>query len=250
MPTWERNPLNTLNFLTRYEKSIYHMKKIVVLGAGISGLAVGWFLKQKFGNQIELSILEKKGRVGGWIHTLHKEGFLFEMGPRGFSPRGKGGSTLSLIKEIGLESALIASDKGAATRYISEGGRLQPFSMSFLLRKGILGAALHDLFTPRATVDDETITSFIERRFNRRLAEGLMDPLTKGIYGGNAQKLSVRSCFPSLWNHEQQKGSVVRGFLTQDKQKKPPAALYSFKEGMETLPQRLAEKLEDHLILK
>lgn len=225
------------------------MKKIVVLGAGISGLAVAWFLKQKFGNRIELSILEKERRAGGWIRTLHQEGFLFEGGPRGFSPRGKGSSTLALVKEIGLENALIASDKGASTRYIYEGGKLHPFSFGFLLRKGIVGAALHDLFTPRATVEDETIASFIERRFNRRLAEGLIDPLTKGIYGGDAQKLSIRSCFPLLWNYEQQKGSVLRGFLTAAKQKKPPAALYSFKEGMEILPKRLAEKLENHLIL-
>jgi protoporphyrinogen/coproporphyrinogen III oxidase len=219
------------------------MKKIVIVGAGISGLAAAWFLKKKYQGNIDLTLIEKSGRVGGWISTVHKQGFVFEAGPRGFRPTGKGETTLALAGELGLEKRLVGSSKTARRRYICLGGKLRPFSLGFLLRQGILGGALHDLVTPACATEDETIADFTTRRFNRRLAEHLMDPLTKGVFGGDFCKLSVRSCFPLLWGFERKQGSVIRGFLGM-KRAKNPVSLYTFKGGMQTLPQTLAEQLD------
>jgi len=218
------------------------MKKVVILGAGISGLAVAWFLKKKYNNRLALTIYEKSARVGGWIRTNQHQGFLFEEGPRGFRPTGKGKATIELIQELGLENELVSASTGARKRYISLGGKLHPFSLGFLLRQGAIGAALHDLFTPATVAEDETIENFICRRFNRQLADTLFDPLTKGIFGGDCRTLSMRSCLPRLWKLEQQKGSVLRGafraLFTSH------ARVHSFKEGMEILPKVLAKKLD------
>ncbi len=215
--------------------------KIIIIGAGISGLAAGWFHKQK-GHDV--TILEKSARPGGWIRSSCEEGFLFEQGPRGFRPAGKGKRTLELVKELGLEKELVAADRAARKRYVAMKGRLRPFSPPLLLRLGALRAFVRDRCTPPTTADDETIADFCARRFNRKLTTWLVDPLVKGIFCGEAEELSMRSCFPRVWEADK-KGSVTRN-LSKGKEK-PPASLYSFREGMETLPKRLAELLEENI---
>jgi oxygen-dependent protoporphyrinogen oxidase len=227
------------------------MKKIVILGAGISGLATGWFLKQKWGNQIDLTILEKSVRAGGWIRTLESGAFLFEAGPRGFSPKGKGEATLELVKGLQLQDKLVPARKGSNNRYIYLNGRLQAFGLGFLLKQGLISAAMHDLWASKTSQEDESIANFVSRRFNSRLAETVMDPLTKGIFGGNMHNLSMRSCFPVLWKLEQEHQSVIRGLLAIRKKKKSPnVSSYTFQDGMETLTRRLAEELQSSLKLE
>ncbi len=217
--------------------------KVVIIGAGISGLAAGWYHKQQ-GNDV--TIVEKSARPGGWIHSTQESGFLFESGPRGFRPAGKGKRTLALVKELGLENELVAADKAARKRYVVLGGRLRPFSLGLLLRQGVIGALLRDRRMPPAEADDETIADFCIRRFNVKITQRLVDPLVKGIFGGDAQELSMRSCFPVVW--EAEKRGPVAPNLSKNKEK-PPASLYSFREGMEVLPKRLAERLEGNLLL-
>lgn len=217
------------------------MKKVVIIGAGISGLAAGWYHKQK-GNAV--TIVEKSGRVGGWIRSTNEKGFLFEQGPRGFRPVGKGKRTLALIKELKLENELIPASQEARKRYLLLDGQLRPFSLRLLLRQGMVGALLRDLKTPPTTNDDETIADFCARRFNAKLTQNIIDPLVKGIFGGDAEALSMRSCFPNVWEAEQ-KGSVMHYY----KREKAKISLYSLRNGMQRLPQRLSENLKDNLLL-
>jgi protoporphyrinogen/coproporphyrinogen III oxidase len=222
------------------------MKKVVILGGGISGLALGWFLRKKWGEKIDLKILEKSSRAGGWIRTLKEGGWQFETGPRGFRPAAKGEMTLRLVKDLGLQSALICANPKSKRRYICVEGKLRPFGPLFLLRQGILGAILHDLFTPKTDKEDETVADFITRRFNQRLAELVMDPLTRGIFGSDMHQLSMRSSFPSIWNFEQCYGSVIYGMWAKRTKKRHPP-LYTFQGGMETLTTRLAQELKENL---
>lgn len=217
--------------------------KIVIIGAGISGLAAGWYHKQQ-GHTVTL--VEKHSRVGGWIRSTRENGFLFEYGPRGFRPAGKGKRTLALAKELGLESELVAADKAARKRYVVLNGQLRPFSIGLLLQQGLFNAWLRDRFTPPSGADDETIADFCTRRFHYKLTQRFVDPFVKGVFGGDVETLSMRSCFPQMWEAEK-KGPVTR--LLKNKKEKPPTSLYSFRDGMETLPKRLAEKLEDNLVL-
>lgn len=226
------------------------MRKVVILGAGISGLAAAWFLKKRFGNTIELTLHEKTERAGGWIQTHQIEGFLFEGGPRGFRPKGKGAATLELVQELGLTPSLVPANPFARNRYLLLSGKLTPFGLPLLLKQGLITALLRDLFTPRQTSEDETIDAFFRRRFNAHFAENLMNPLTTGIFGGTSSALSMRSCFPKVWEFEQTNGSVVKGFWKRSKgeQKKNKTPLYSFTEGMEMLPKTLAQRLEEHIV--
>ncbi len=99
-----------------------------------------------------------------------------------------------------------------------------------------------------AHADDESIWDFIVRRFNKQTAERLFDPLIVGIYAGDMQKLSIKSCFPQLKRWEEEYGSLTRGFLLQKKTKTdtfglPSSALFSLQGGVETLINKLAQEL-------
>ncbi|MFZ0565082.1 MAG: protoporphyrinogen oxidase [Chlamydiales bacterium] len=223
------------------------MKEVVILGAGLSGLAAGWYLNKKWGSQINITLLEKSDRVGGWIRTIHQNGFLFEQGPHGFRPTGKGRATLDLVQDLGLKSKLIAANPSAKKRYLMLDGSLHRFSLKLLLKHGFLQGCFRDWKTPPSSEEDETIAHFFERRFNASFTETFVDSIVKGIYGGDMTKLSCRSCFPAFWKWEKQKGSLIRGFLAAPKEKSVP--LYSFQEGMELLPKTLAAQLPATILL-
>jgi oxygen-dependent protoporphyrinogen oxidase len=233
-------------------------RQLVILGAGISGLSLAWFLQKNYGDQIDVTLLEKSNRVGGWIQTIQKDGFLFELGPHSCRANNLGHSTLELIEELGLQDQVITAHASAHKRFLYTNQRLQALPSSLLscifspLMRGVPAALFRDWRTPCGTGEDEAIYAFISRRFGHEIAEQFMDPLVSGIYAGDIRKLSIQSCFPQLLQWEQKYGNVLHGMFS----KKPHAnagsdfiqavqkhAIFSFKEGMETLPLALANSL-------
>ncbi len=58
-------------------------KHIIILGAGISGLSAAWYLNRS-DHPVDVTVIEKTNRAGGWLHTEHSQEFHFEKGPRTF----------------------------------------------------------------------------------------------------------------------------------------------------------------------
>jgi len=211
------------------------MKKIVIIGAGISGLATAYYLQKL---PCEITIIEKTDRVGGWIKTIEHEGFCFELGPRGFRPQDL---TLALADEVGAK--VVDANRAAHKRYLCDGQKLSPLSFGFLLKSGMATALLKEWFVKPTQAIDESISSFFSRRFNPKIVDRLIVPMTHGIFAQEPDRLSMRACFPALWRMEQEHGSLVRALF---KKKRGPkrAALCSFMGGMQALPDALAHKLE------
>ncbi len=235
------------------------VKKVVILGAGISGLAAGWFLKQKNDPNIEIVILENSPRPGGWVKTFRQDGFLFEQGPRSLRSKSIDKETWLLFKELGIENQIIPSHVDASIRYIYHQKKLRalpnhlwgvPFSP---LTKGWLKVMLRELFSKKGTFDDESIHEFFSRRLSPEWTDRLVDPFISGIFAGDTHKLSFKSCFPSLYQSEQMYGSLIRGAIQHKKEanfKMPvPASIFSFKDGMQTLVDALFRELEPHVVL-
>ena len=195
------------------------MKKIIILGGGISGLSLLWSLKKKHGKQADVILLEKTSRVGGWIRTVKKEGFLFEKGPRSCRTQGHGRATLRLIEELGLQKQVIQADASAHHRYLYFQQHLQKIPSSFLsflfspLTRKIIPHLLKEWLVPKAREEDETVHDFFSRRISREAAETFVNSLTLGIYACDSRKLSIKSCFPSIYAWEQQYGSLLKGAL-------------------------------------
>ncbi len=237
---------------------------IVILGAGISGLATAWFLRQELGSQVQLTILEKSPRPGGWMQTVQTGDYLFEQGPRSCRPKGNGQATLALVEALGLQDQVITPSQESQSRYIYDQGRLQrlprhlwevPFSP---LMSDWFKALWRDWTQPKRQVEDESIHAFFSRRLGPSWVERLIDPFVLGIYAGDCTRLSLKSCFPLFdqWEHKQ--GSLLKGAWCHPASSASSAffqrfkriPLFSFKEGMETLPRALANQLQDCLMFQ
>lgn len=244
--------------------------KLVIIGGGISGLALGWFLKQRFKNA-SITILEKSDRPGGWIRTHHCDSFLFEEGPRSCRSHGTGITTLELIESLKLEKQWLPAATASQKRFLYTDKKLQQIpqrTLSFLispLMRSLIRALCKEWRIPPCLLNDkndESIYDFISRRFNRDVAEKLIDPLISGIYAGDIRQLSIRSCFPWIYDQEQLHGSLTKSFLRNlfNKNKESPSLssfvkmaqktpIFTLKDGMEVLITSLAKELKDELRL-
>jgi oxygen-dependent protoporphyrinogen oxidase len=224
---------------------------VIVVGAGISGLACGHSLK-KSGHDVLL--LESSLSPGGMIHSVEENGYLFETGPQSFSTTPE---LSALINDLGIASELVAAPT-AAPRYIFVNGKLLPvpfspgaFLSSSLLtwatKFSLLGEPFRKSFPPE---NDESVAAFVRRKFKPELLELLVGPFVSGIYAGDPEKTSLRAAFPSLHEAEKHSGSIIRGMKAITKKRTSPRVkptLASFRKGNQTLINAFAEKLADSL---
>lgn len=240
------------------------MAKIIVLGAGISGLSAGWFLKNKIKKNLDLTILEKSNRAGGLIKTIQNENFLFETGPRSCRTHAHAEAFLELIEGLALQDQVIAPSDAAKDRFIYKNKKLEKLPDNFLsflfssLTKNGFKHALKDVcgFSKPPSYD-ESVYQFMMRKVGVEITENLFAPLVSGIYAGDIHKLSLKACFPILYQIENDYGSLIRGSFFQKKKEiknsfflnlhKP--SLISFKKGMQTVSDALAYHLQDNLFL-
>ncbi len=231
-------------------------KNIVVLGAGISGLSVAYLLKKEgFG----VTVLEKKGKVGGSIETIIESGFLFDRGPN--SSLETYPIIKTIIKDLGLSEELIYADSKGNKRYILKNSKLVPLPMSpqaFLSSKLFsTKAKLRLLAEPfiKRTNKEESIAEFVKRRIGKEFLDYAISPFVSGVYAGDPDKLSVKYAFPKLYEMEKKHRSLILGTIKTIRERKKraekskqSAKMFSFKKGMETLPNKIASFLDNDLI--
>lgn len=244
-------------------------RTVVVAGGGISGLAACYHLVRD-GGVSKVILLEGGSRLGGWMHTTRTEdGAVFEHGPRGMRPAGVvGKNTLCMISELGLEGELLPvprSHPAAKNRYLYVNKSLHklPSSIGGVLRtippfsRPLFLCGLQDLTAPRGTKEDESVHDFFSRRFGKELADIVVDSLCRGVFAGDCRQLSLRSCFPFLYEAERNKRSVVLGMVTGgdktppldspliQRSKKEKWSQWSLRRGMQTLSDALEEYIKE-----
>lgn len=230
-------------------------ERLIVLGAGISGLTLAFFLR-KYCPNAEVIILEKSSHVGGLISAEYYDGLVLDQGPKTFRA-SHGKVLLDLIEEVGLKDDLLFSSKQASKRYIYHKNKLEPvpFNLhSFVkspFRSMFIKGIWKDLFTKKRGVEDETIASFIQRRFGDTIAKTFIAPFVIGLCGGSIESLSVKSYFPFLKEAEEGYGSVIKALIKRKKSKKRTKkntpALFNLRGGGVRLTNRLREMLHDAL---
>jgi oxygen-dependent protoporphyrinogen oxidase len=228
---------------------------VAVIGSGISGLTLAHTLGRVAPGRVRVTLLEREARIGGVIRTDRLDGYLCEWGPSGFLDRAP--DTQALIDELGLRDRLSPSRDEARRRFIYRGGKLRevPSGLKSFLTgnllsvRGRLRVALEPF--PRAgSGDDESIHQFAARRLGVEIADVVVDAMTTGIYGSSSRDLSIRACFPQLWQMERDHGSVVRGMLRRKRSSSAPRTssfgrLVSFDNGIESLVAALGRSLGD-----
>ncbi|RDV15718.1 protoporphyrinogen oxidase [Pontibacter diazotrophicus] len=217
--------------------------RVAIIGAGISGLALAYYL-QKLG--IPYDLFEATTHVGGNIRTVKVHEYLLEMGPNSLqsTPELK-----DLVRELKLEREVMHAAPEHDHRYVLRAGsytRLpsSPFSLlssDFFSWKSKY-RILKEKDVPPADIDYETVAQFFERRFGGKMAAYTVSPFMPGIYAGDPEKLLIKKALPRLKELEMRYGSVLKG-LVQQKNSYVRQKTFSFAKGMRTLPKAIAGKL-------
>ena len=230
--------------------------RIAIIGGGISGLAAALRLKDR---GIEATVFDRASRAGGCIQTLSESGFLMEMGPDSLlidKPAAR-----DLLRELHLEDHIVAMRPEYRGSRIVHRGRLRPIPSEFrlftptsipaLLRSGILSAsgiaraAMEPFIPPRTSSEDESLASFVTRRFGREILDRLAQPLIGGIYSGDPQRLSMQATLPQFVQMERTYGSLVRAMSASraDRSNAAPPQLVSLRGGLQAIVDAIVQRI-------
>ena len=225
-------------------------RHIGILGAGISGLSAAYALKKK---GYEVTVYEKSNQPGGVIQTKNRDGWKLEAGPNTLLINSK--EVSDFISELNLSDELVEANPAAKKRFIIKNREPIPVPLSvrdFLSTDLIsLKAKLRLLKEPFVSAgdDEESIANFISRRLGSEPLHYAVNPFVSGVYAGDAKKLSIKHTFSSLYNMEQDHGSLLKGMLAKRKNNSIKRRLVSFQGGMQSLPKKLASEIGDSLKL-
>ncbi len=231
--------------------------KVTIIGAGISGLAAAnWIHKNNF----DVTILESRNEPGGSMQTEIVDNFLIDYGPN------SGLETTPLIKtlveETGLSNEFVYANESSNKRYILKNSELHPLPMNppqFIKTKLFsTKAKLRLLAEPFIGKSEDgyyqSVAQFVIRRLGQEFLDYAIDPFVSGVFAGDPYKLSVKSAFPKLYRLEEVYGGLIKGMIKGAKerkqraeQSKQTAKMFSFLNGMQSLPLAIAKKLSDNI---
>ncbi|MER3426947.1 MAG: protoporphyrinogen oxidase [Pyrinomonas sp.] len=237
----------------------------IVIGGGIAGLAAAYSFAQSAAERrvaLRFALLEAEARLGGLIQTVRRDSLVIETGPDAFITDKP--EALELAQRLELEDQLLPTHHAHRRSFIVRDGKLRPLPAGFHLLApsrlwpfiaseiiGWTGKArmLCDLVRPRGNVRaDESLASFVRRRFGEQALHRIAQPMVAGIYGADPERLSLRATVPRFLELEERHRSVILGLRRahrheQDARGARYGLFLSFKSGMSTLVERLAARL-------
>jgi len=245
------------------------MKRIAIIGGGISGLTAAYELElaRKRGADIDWHLYEASDRLGGIIETTRHstpEGeFILEGGPDGWVTEKPWARELAI--ELGLESELIYSNDATRKTYILKtsgtgetlAGKLQPIPdhMRMMVPEDLAALDGSPLFSEsakqayaneltraeelkaQAPTQDESVANFVQRHFGDEVLNTLAAPLLSGVFGGDVHKLSVHAVMPQFVAMEREHGSLIAALQSKFKERThtPQPIFTSLRHGMASL---------------
>lgn len=253
------------------------MKKAVIIGGGISGLACARRLRE-IGRErsipLEITVLEAASRPGGVIHSREGDpgNFLLEEGPDSFISDKPWG--LDLARRLGLENELTGTAEDARRSYILHRGKLAEVPAGFYLTvpmdarallnlrnlswPGKLRVALEYFLPEPKTEADESVGRFLRRRVGGEVVDKIAQPMIGGIYTSEIDRLSLLATFPQFREMTQTHGSLIRALRKRKEARASASAAasgprYSLflapRKGMSVLVRRLIESMPE-VVLK
>ena len=252
------------------------MKRVAIIGGGIAGLSAAFYLERARRDPLEWTLFEKSDRLGGVMKTERHDGYVLEAGPDSFLTAKPDGA--ELCRELGIGDQLISSNDSERKTYILVQGRLIPIpdGLEFMVPTRIWPMVTTQLFSWGTRLrmaaellssrpaerhiegQDEPVASFVRRHFGQQMVERVAEPLLAGVYGGDAEQLSVRAVLPRFVEMERQHGSLVRASLrarranlsavrnpqTENRGNLRPQALFtSLNNGMQQMVDAIVSRL-------
>lgn len=245
----------TVRIAAHPEHTVETSPRFAVVGAGIGGLAAAFRLRTR---GAAVTLFEAASRPGGVIRSERSEGFLLDFGPNTLVARRP--EIEAVIGALGLERIYAPAE--AARRYVVQGGRpvALPTSPLGLISTPLFSARaklrlLGEPFARPSADGDESLAGFVRRRLGPEILDYAVDPFVAGVFAGDPERLAVRYAFPALWELERAHGSLARGMVKRMKaaraegRQRPDTRPFSFRDGMQALPDALARRLGESLRL-
>lgn len=232
---------------------------VVVVGAGIAGLAAAYELQRR---GLQVRVVDAAARAGGVITTERFDGWVVDGGPDSLLVQKP--AAVALCRELGIAERLVPTLtprtafilRDDVLHPIVEGSFLGfPISVAALARssvftwRGKLRMAAEIAIPRRAGDEDESIGSFVRRRFGDEAVDYLAEPLLAGIHAGDVDRLSVRSLFPRLVDAERTAGSVIRSLRALHIRPTPQGAFVSLPGGIAELVDALTAALAPETLM-
>ncbi len=196
---------------------------IVVVGGGITGLAAAHRLREL---DVPFTVLEADARVGGHIRTETIDGHVLEAGPDSLMLTKPAG--FALCEKLGLGDDVERIEAGRGRIQILHRGRLRDVPEGFLMMAptrlgpvarsslfslaGKLRMAVEPFVPARSGERDESLGSFVTRRFGREVLEHVAEPILASLFTADADRLSLGATLPRFVEMERRHGSVIRAF--------------------------------------
>ncbi len=241
-------------------------KHIVIIGGGITGLSAAhrlFELSQKENSPLDITLVEARERLGGVIHTIERDGFLIDSGPDNFITAKPW--ALALARRLGLESELLPTNERYRRALVVHRGKMMSVPDGFLLMaptkfipviaspvfsvRGKMRMAMDMLLPAKKVVGDESLASFVSRRFGREALDRVVQPLISGIYTADPERLSLQATMPRFLDLERKYGSVIKGMRFEAKRQKARGSgarygmFVTFRRGLKTLINALSDRL-------
>lgn len=239
--------------------------RFCIVGKGLAGLTTA-FLLQRALPHARLTVVEHAQARSGQIRSVVRgHGGILEQGFHSSILVNKNGrETLGLVKLLKLDEEVVSANiENSARRHLYHHGRLQLFPRVHHILQ-FCPPLLTEPLWPRGKLQDESVHAFVTRRSSRAVADRMADPICRGMLGGEARELSVRSCFPRLHFNERRFRSVFvgsmlsvfsayqrRSWLSLDlldpllQRVSAGGRCYTLAQGLESLTRRLEERLKE-----
>ncbi|MFF4032811.1 protoporphyrinogen oxidase [Streptomyces sviceus] len=192
--------------------------QVVVIGAGIAGLAAAHRLTRR---GARVTVLEASDRVGGKLLPGEIAGARVDLGAESMLARRP--EAVALAREVGLDEHL--QPPATATASIWTRGALCPMpkghvmgvpgtaeALAGVLSEEGLARIEQDAELPRTEVgDDVAVGEYVAARLGREVVDRLIEPLLGGVYAGDAYRISMRSAVPQLFQVARTHTSLTEG---------------------------------------
>jgi len=206
------------------------LPKIAVVGAGISGLTVAWYLERLLPTA-QIDVFESAANIGGVIQTMLSDPFLAELGADNFATLVP--DALRMVEEMGIRDEFIGPNTDHRIAQVVRNGKvlpipngfslMQPTRLSAVITTPILSLAgrmrlLSEFCVKqRKSDEDESVESYAVRRLGRECFERLVEPIVGGIFTARAETLSMQAAMPQFVAMEKEFGGLIRGAIAKRK---------------------------------
>jgi oxygen-dependent protoporphyrinogen oxidase len=214
-------------------------KRVTIVGAGISGLLIGYALKRK-GYQV--TIHEKTNRCGGLIETKHTPYGIVETAAHSILVNQ---SVKSLLDELGVE--VIGVNPDSKARYIYRKGKMRRMPLTIL---EIIKTLIRFFSKPKLTksLSELTLAEWGNAYLGNAATEYLLAPFTTGVFACHPKELNTKLSFPKLLPSSPQVSLFQHLRSLKKTSKSDRGQMMVFKSGTEELIQKLEAKLKDNII--